>query len=65
MKTTTISLSAALSLGCLSFGILDANTIGYVEKFALAKDRGEALKQLIPGTREYYYYHALYAQHRV
>ena len=64
MKTRTIYLSAALSLGCLSFGILEANTIGYVEKFSLAQDRDEALKQLIPGTRDYYYYHALHAQHR-
>ncbi|MFP6900892.1 MAG: hypothetical protein VCA36_08095, partial [Opitutales bacterium] len=63
MKTRTISLSAALTLGCLSFGILDAYTIGYVEKFSLAEDRAEALKQLIPGTRDYYYYHALHAQH--
>ena len=64
MKTRFISLSAALTLGCLSFGTLDANNIGYVEKFSLAKDRAEALKQLIPGTRDYYYYHALHAQHR-
>jgi len=28
--------------------------IGYVEDFALAKDRAEALKQLIPGTQEHY-----------
>ena len=62
MKTRTISLSAALTLGCLSFGTLDANNIGYVEKFSLAKDRDEALKQLIPGTRDYYYYHALHYQ---
>ena len=53
MKTKTISLSAALILGCLSFGTLDANNIAYVEKFSLAKDRAEALKQLIPGTRDY------------
>ncbi|HLF95323.1 MAG TPA: hypothetical protein VJB14_17785, partial [Planctomycetota bacterium] len=30
------------------------------EKFALAEDRAEALKQLIPGTEEYYYYHCLH-----
>ena len=30
------------------------------EKFALAQDRAEALKQLIPGTEEYYYYHCLH-----
>src|SRR6185295_13600133 len=30
------------------------------EKFALAKDRAQALQQLIPGTEEYYYYHCLF-----
>lgn len=29
------------------------------EKFALARDRAQALQQLIPGTEEYYYYHCL------
>ncbi|HEY2910549.1 MAG TPA: hypothetical protein VGI99_09895, partial [Gemmataceae bacterium] len=38
-----------------------AADIGYVEDFALAKDRATALKQLIPGTEDYYYYHALHA----
>jgi hypothetical protein len=34
--------------------------IGFVEDFALAKDRTTALKQLIPGTEDYYYYHCLH-----
>ena len=38
--------------------------IQYVEKFSLADDRAQALKELIPGTRDYYYYHALDAQNR-
>ena len=38
-----------------------AADIGYVEDFALAKDRATALKHLIPGTEDYYYYHALHA----
>ncbi len=38
-----------------------AADIGYVEAFALAQDRAAALKQLVPGTEEYYYYHALHA----
>jgi hypothetical protein len=36
--------------------------IGFVEEFALADDREEALKQLIPGTRDYYYYRCLHLQ---
>ncbi len=35
--------------------------IGFIETFALAEDREEALKSLIPGTKDYYYYHALHA----
>jgi len=37
-------------------------TIGFVETFALAEDRSEVLQQLIPGTEEYYFYHALHYQ---
>ncbi|MEJ6578845.1 MAG: hypothetical protein QNL33_10455 [Akkermansiaceae bacterium] len=36
--------------------------IGFIEDFALAEDRTAALKQLIPGTEDYYYYHALHFQ---
>ncbi len=36
--------------------------IGFIEDFALAEDRATALKQLIPGTEDYYYYHALHFQ---
>ena len=39
-----------------------AGEIGYIEDFALADDRNAALKQLIPGTDDYYYYHALHYQ---
>jgi hypothetical protein len=38
------------------------NEIGYIESFALAKDREAALAQLIPGTEAYYYYYCLYHQ---
>ncbi|HUG70756.1 MAG TPA: hypothetical protein VMM76_23605, partial [Pirellulaceae bacterium] len=41
---------------------LEANEIGYIEDFALAKDRAEALKRLIPGSEEYYYYNSLHLQ---
>jgi hypothetical protein len=51
-------------MACLIFGNLGASSIGYVEKFAIAEDRAEALKELIPGTRDYYYFHALHAQNR-
>jgi hypothetical protein len=36
--------------------------IGFIEKFALAADRDAVLKELIPGTDDYYFYHALHFQ---
>ena len=36
--------------------------VGFIEDFALAADRVAALKELIPGTEEYYYYHCLHFQ---
>src|SRR5438128_2431313 len=37
-----------------------AAEVGYVEDFALARDRAASLHQLIPGTEDYYYYHCLH-----
>ena len=53
----------ALAIGALamfSAELAYAGDIGYVEDFALAKERAEALKKLIPGTEDYYYYHVLH-----
>jgi len=36
--------------------------IGYIEDFSLARDRTVPLKQLIPGTEDHYYYHAIHYQ---
>ena len=38
-----------------------AADVGFVEDFVLAPDRAAALRQLTPGTEDYYYYHALHA----
>jgi hypothetical protein len=38
------------------------NEIGFVEEFALAKDREAVLAQLIPGSEDFYFFHALQAQ---
>ncbi len=37
-----------------------AGELGFAEEFALSRDRAETLKKLIPGTEDYYYYHALH-----
>ncbi len=39
-----------------------AGEIGFVEDFALSTDREDALKLLVPGTRDYYYYKCLHLQ---
>jgi len=67
LRATAVSASATVALAL--FGSLvspalvrAATEIGFVEKFALAADREEALRQLIPGTEDYYFYHALHWQ---
>ena len=37
-----------------------AGEVGFIEDFALARDRAASLRQLIPGTEDYYYYHCLH-----
>jgi hypothetical protein len=34
----------------------------FLERFALAGDRDSVLKELIPGTQDYYYFHCLHYQ---
>ena len=40
----------------------EAQEIGFVEKFLLAEDRNEVIKELIPGSQEYYFYKSLHLQ---
>ena len=53
-------LAVVLVLVSLSVSLSIAGEVGFIEDFALAKDRAESLKQLIPGTEDYYYYHCLH-----
>ncbi len=46
----------------LAAPVCTAGEIGFIEDFALAKDRTVPLKQLIPGTEDYYYYNCLHYQ---
>jgi len=46
----------------LAASVSMAGEIGFVEDFALAPDRERALAQLIPGTRDFYYYKCLHLQ---
>src|SRR5262245_37443353 len=56
MKRTAPWLAVALVLASEAA----AGEIGFVEDFALARDRAASLRQLIPGTEDYYYYHCLH-----
>lgn len=64
MKTAISSLCSGVTATCLLVGTISAQQqeIGYIETFALAEDRAEVLKKLIPGTEDYYYYHTLHFQ---
>ncbi len=38
------------------------NEVGFIEKFALAPDREKVLGELVPGSEDYYFFHALHWQ---
>ena len=53
-----LALIGILAMNWMSTGI--GGEIDFVEDFVLAKDRAAVLKQLVPGTEEFSYYHALH-----
>ncbi|MCX6908459.1 MAG: hypothetical protein NTY01_10500, partial [Verrucomicrobia bacterium] len=53
---------AALTLSTLSGVARAENEVGFIERFALAPDRAKALGELVPGSEDFYYYHALHCQ---
>jgi hypothetical protein len=67
MRAVRPWLAGFVLAGLLGVLLLTPNArggdVGFVEDFALAKDRTTALKQLIPGTEDYYYYHCLHYLH--
>lgn len=62
MLRRLLLVSACLVRVTLAATQAQAQEIGYVEDFALATSRAEALKSLIPGTDDFYYYHSLHYQ---
>ena len=54
-----LTFAALLALSPFGRG---ENEIGYIEKFALAKDREKVLGELVPGSEDYYFFHALHYQ---
>ena len=61
LRPITTSLLLTVALLAVPAASL-AQEIGFWEDFALASDREPALKQLIPGTEDYYYFHGLHYQ---
>ena len=59
MRRLTVGLASLIVLCSVA---VEAQQIGFIEKFALAEDRSEALKLLIPGSQDYYYFHCLHYQ---
>ncbi len=55
-------MKTILLLALLSASALAENEIGFIERFALAADREKALGELVPGSEEYYFFHALHYQ---
>ncbi len=56
----TALLAIVLTAGAMATA--HAQEIGFIERFALAEDRAEVLKELIPGTEDYYFFHGLHYQ---
>ncbi len=57
-----LRLLAPLALAISAHILFAENEIGFIEKFALAPDREVVLSQLIPGSEEFYFFHALHYQ---
>ena len=57
-----MKISMALYLSLITALCCNAQEVGYVETFSLANDREASLRELVPGTDEYYFFHALQAQ---
>jgi autotransporter-associated beta strand protein len=65
MKTLVLALLlplTALALPSVALAQAGENEIGFIERFALAADREKALGELVPGSEEYYFFHALHYQ---
>ena len=62
MRTIRFLLLSLFVLGFATEIRMYASEIGFAEDFALSTNRDETLKQLIPGTDDYYYYNCVHLQ---
>ncbi len=56
------SVTLAIGIGTMGIEQTRGGEINFIEDFALAPDRAVPLKQLVPGTEDFYYFHCLHAQ---
>ena len=59
---TRLAFALAVCVLLFPFAGRAENEIGFIEKFALAPDREAVLDQLLPGTEDFYFFHALHYQ---
>ena len=57
-----VGFTLAIGVGTIGIEQPRAGEINFIEDFALAPDRAVPLKQLVPGTEDFYYFHCLHAQ---
>ncbi len=57
-----VSVALVVGLGTVGAKTTHGGEINFIEDFALAPDRAIPLKQLVPGTEDFYYFHCLHAQ---
>ena len=62
MKILTILTTTLVSFSLFSFEAYQYQEVSFDEKFVFNPE--EALKELIPGTKDYYYYNCLHLQHK-
>ncbi len=57
-----VGVTLTIGIGTVGIEQTRAGEINFIEDFALAPDRAVPLKQLVPGTEDFYYFHCLHAQ---
>ncbi len=62
MRRTHLPLLVLCTFFSMTEISMHASEIGIAEEFALSPNRDETLKQLIPGTDDYYYYNCVHLQ---
>ncbi len=60
MFRKTLAYLFAFNLGVMA--VQGQQEIGFIERFATSSDRRTVLKELIPGTEEFFYYYCLHFQ---